>query len=212
MKNITNFINERLHITTKSHIHHYTCQPETWDELREIIVTRIYDDGFECDLNDIDVSKIKDMSYLFNASGNSIFERFNGDVSQWNVSNVTNMRWMFKGCKKFNCDISYWDVSNVKDMENMFYMCKKFNCDLSRWDVSKVTNMECMFCKCAQFNCDISRWNISNVKNIYRMFKDCKLFKQNLNRWNVSNIDYTVEAFKRCPTTPNWYNRNTCEP
>ena len=187
MKNITNFINERLHITTKSHIHHYTCQPETWDELREIIVKRIYDDGFECDLNDIDVSKIKDMSYLFNASGNSIFERFNGDVSQWNVSNVTNMRWMFKGCKKFNCD-------------------------LSRWDVSKVTNMECMFCKCAQFNCDISRWNISNVKNIYRMFKDCKLFKQNLNRWNVSNIDYTVEAFKRCPTTPNWYNRNTCEP
>ena len=30
---------------------------------------------------------------------------------------------MFYGCDKFNQNISNWDVSNVKDMLFMFYKC-----------------------------------------------------------------------------------------
>ena len=41
--------------------------------------------------------------------------KFNGDISEWNVSNVTSMAGMFKD-SKFNGDISEWDVSNVTDM------------------------------------------------------------------------------------------------
>ena len=108
MKAINTYINERLHVTTKSF---YTCQPTTKDELKEIIIQRIKEDSPECDLNDIDVSMIFDMSYLFSAnpnyqSSNEIFKDFNGDISRWNVSNVKNMGWMFWECKKFNCDIS----------------------------------------------------------------------------------------------------------
>ena len=40
---------------------------------------------------------------------------FNGDISQWNVSNVTDMSSMFYK-SAFNGDISNWDVSNVRDM------------------------------------------------------------------------------------------------
>ena len=41
---------------------------------------------------------------------------------------------------KFNGDISGWNVSNVTDMSGMFYK-SEFNGDISCWDVSSVTNM-----------------------------------------------------------------------
>ena len=46
---------------------------------------------------------------------------------------------------KFNGDISKWDVSRVTNMDNMFYQASLFNADLSKWDVSRVTNMGRMF-------------------------------------------------------------------
>ena len=50
------------------------------------------------DLNFIDTSKITDMSVLFTCIAHDF------DVSSWDVSNVTNMEFMFCGCIKFNCD------------------------------------------------------------------------------------------------------------
>ena len=46
--------------------------------------------------------------------------KFNGDISDWNVSNVKYMDSMFEE-SKFNGDISGWDVSNVENMGYMFY-------------------------------------------------------------------------------------------
>ena len=232
MKNINKYINERLHITSKQQ---YSCQPKTKDELREIIMQRIKEDGLDCDLNDIDVSKITDMSFLFNAnehwkSGNKIFKKFNGDISQWNVSNVKDMKCTFNWCEQFNCDLSEWNVSkvndmnsmfcecknfnqnlnkwnvsNVIDMESMFCFCRKFNCDLSKWNVSNVKNMELMFYNCEEFNCDISMWDVTNVMSIYGTFEKCENFNQNLDDWNIHDI-FMVDAFKNCPTKPKWYN------
>ena len=182
MKQINTYINEKLHITTKSHL--YSCQPKTKDELKEIIIQRIKDDGPDCDLNDIDVSKIDDMSHLFRCDehewGNKIFLDFNGDISMWNVSNVKNMVCMFLNCGKFNCDISKWDVSNVEYTMAMFWGCEQFNCNISKWDVS-------------------------NIKSISTMFQECKNFKQNLDRWDVSNVTEMWNTFKGCPTRPKWY-------
>ena len=118
----------------------YSYHPKTKDELKQIIEERIKNEGPECDLNDIDVSNITDMSYMFRSS------KFNGDISQWDVSNFTNMCCMFKG-SEFNSDISKWNVSNVKDMRYMFYK-SEFNGDISKWNVSKVTNMSDMFYGC----------------------------------------------------------------
>lgn len=40
---------------------------------------------------------------------------FNGDISRWNVSNVTDMSFMFI-FSNFNRDISSWNISKVEDM------------------------------------------------------------------------------------------------
>ena len=49
------------------------------------------------------------MSYMFASTP------FNGDISKWNVSHVTNMAAMFMS-SNFNKNISKWDVSNVESM------------------------------------------------------------------------------------------------
>ena len=114
MKSINNYISEKLVINRNINKIHYNYFPKTKEELQDIIEQRIKEEGNECDLNDIDVSEITDMSYLFIMQSN-----FNGDISQWDVSNVTDMQNMFAWCA-FNGDISNWDVSNVKNMYSMF--------------------------------------------------------------------------------------------
>ena len=53
---------------------------------------------------------------MFNSS------KFNGDISKWDVSNVSDMSDMFS-VSKFSSDISKWDVSKVTDADNMFWRC-----------------------------------------------------------------------------------------
>ena len=48
--------------------------------------------------------------------------KFNKDISNQDVSNITNMNNMFR-TSEFNGDISNWDISNVTDMSYMFYNC-----------------------------------------------------------------------------------------
>ena len=43
---------------------------------------------------------------------------------------------LFKGDTTFNRNISNWDVSNVTNMDGMFDSAFVFNQDLSSWDVS----------------------------------------------------------------------------
>ena len=119
MKSLSSYIQEKLIIkkSNKQSNNSYKYFPKTKEELKDIIEKRIEQEGNEVDLNDIDVSEINDMSNLFEVTD------FNGDISEWDVSNVTNMRYMFYKCKEFNQDISNWNVSNVKDATNIFGHC-----------------------------------------------------------------------------------------
>ena len=61
--------------------------------------------------------------------------KFNGNLSNWDVSNVSTMTSMFSAARSFNGDVSNWDVSNVRSMSQMFAYTNNFNGDLSGWKV-----------------------------------------------------------------------------
>ena len=85
------------------------------------------------------------------------------------LSNVTDIGWMFYGASRFNADLSSWDVSNVTNMQGLF-TSTNLDCDLSSWDVSNVTNMLNTFTRVKNFNSDLSNWDVSNVVTMERMF------------------------------------------
>jgi surface protein len=49
---------------------------------------------------------------------------------------------MFHHAKNFNGNISKWDTSRVTNMESTFNQAVAFDGDISLWDVSSVTNMK----------------------------------------------------------------------
>ncbi len=78
------------------------------DQLRQMVDN-------EEDIRFVVTSKITNFSRLFQFKGNP------SGVSRWDVSNATDMSFMFAGYFPFNLDISNWDVSNVTNMKGMFY-------------------------------------------------------------------------------------------
>ena len=195
MKNLNQYITEyiikkKLEKPIDSEGHTY-C-PKTKKELIDIIYMLL--DKDKTDFNCIDTSLITDMSNLFT---DSIFENLVFDVSEWDVSNVTNMEAMFLGCIKFDGDLSDWNVSNVETMEEMFSKCRSFTGKgLENWDVSNVKTMEAMFSHCDVFEGkSIENWDVSNVESIGYMFWCCDSLNCNLNNWNVSKVKRKTGVF-----------------
>ena len=93
-----------------------------------------------------------------------------GHISNWDVSNVTDMNKLFKDNLKFNENISDWNVSNVTNMGSMFARAESFNQPLNNWNVSNVTTMGAMFAFAESFNQPLDNWNVSNVTNMTGMF------------------------------------------
>merc|ERR1719331_270104 len=107
---------------------------------------------------------------------------------------------MFCHAESFNQDLSNWDVSRVTDMGAMFNTAKSFNQDLSKWDVSSVTNMRAMFSAAKSFNQDLSNWDVSRVVNMKSMFLEASSFQQTLcgAAW-VNSKASKIDMFKNSP-------------
>lgn len=162
--------------------------------LRQLIAAAIENHGYQCDLNHIDVSCIKDFSELFKGS------LFNGDLARWNVSNATDMSNMFAS-SLFNGDISEWNTENVTDMRAMFYK-SQFNGDVSRWDVSHVRCATVMFAN-SPFAGDVSDWDVRSMQEMSNMF-DNTPFRGDLSKWKFDNVTRCTnlmrsEAALACP-------------
>jgi surface protein len=194
MKQLKQLVSEKLLIRNKPDKVDTTFFPETTQELKNLIYNEIEKHGVECSLNHICTSKITNMSGLFNGRNNfPLLKKFNGDISLWDVSNVTNMSGMFEE-SDFDGDLSKWDVSRVQTMESMFDNSKYTgeNGDISDWDISSVRDMSFMFYENTEYKGDISYWNVSNVKNMDGMFKDSS-YDGDILMWDISK-DCSIEA------------------
>ena len=149
MKTLTKYLNERLVVfpsqvdeklvifpsqvdeklvINKYYKNPYTCNPASLEELRKIIEDRYNKLGpgtkqKPINFNDVDVSNISSFYNENNYIGifrKTKFEYI--DISDWDVSNIKDMCYMFYGCDQLKSvgDLSKWNVSNVKRIDFMF--------------------------------------------------------------------------------------------
>lgn len=153
------------------------------------------------DLTKLCVSKITNMHYMLGSNDISkgypphYLSSFNQNISNWDVSNVMDMSYMFKHAVNFNQNISNWDVSSVMDMSLMFYAAYVFNQSLNTWNVSNVTKMSGMFLACYAFNGDVESWDVSNVKMMNGLFYDATSFNQDISNWDTKNVTTMQSLF-----------------
>ena len=131
MKPLTTYITEKIKISSDDLNKSYNYHPKYVFELRELMQKLIKERGQNGDFNDIDVSGLKDMDYLFN----DIFPLFNGDISGWDVSNITSMESMFQECHTFEGKgLNNWDISNCKNFCATFKGCSSLETDnIEEW-------------------------------------------------------------------------------
>jgi len=127
-----------------------------------------------------------------------------GDITKWNVSNVTIMNSLFEDIIELEDeDLSEWDISNVIVVEKMFSGCKKYKgIGLKQWGTNlnnSITDMSFMFELCTNLDCDLSDWNVINVTTMDYMFHECSNFRGNgLETWNVNKIENMNSTFENC--------------
>ena len=155
----------------------------------------------ELDLSSWDVGSVTTFRYTFASHeevGLMSLQTLN--LNGWNVSNKCNsLRTMFQNCHLLtSIDVSNWDVSNVTDMSYMFYNCAVIkSIDVSNWNVVNVTNMHSMFNNCSSLTTlDISSWNVSNVTDMGYMFHYCfALTSLDVSNWNVGKVTTFCSMF-----------------
>ena len=133
---------------------------------------------------------------------------FNQSLNNWNVSNVTNMRWMFEDARSFNQPLNNWNVSNVKYMGAMFQGARSFNQPLNNWNVSNVRNMKRMFAGATSFNQPLNNWSVSLrfvtihsrrkypiTNRIFKSFclvESCRLTRKGIDARHAIRVDVAV--------------------
>lgn len=160
------------------------------------------------DLHNFDTGNIVNMSGMFanriNSSSLNSADTLEsiGDLSEWNVSNVTNMSFLFDTCSLISDlgNLNSWNTSNVTDMSQMFCnMDSLVNLgDLSHWNVGKVKSIRSMFIFDGHLTSigNLDNWDVSNMSDLSCAFQSTSSLSSlgDLSRWDTShfsNINYT---------------------
>mmetsp|Transcript_20526 Transcript_20526/g.51822 ORF Transcript_20526/g.51822 Transcript_20526/m.51822 type:complete len:416 (-) Transcript_20526:368-1615(-) len=128
--------------------------------------------GFNPDLSGWKTGGVETMGFMFCDCA-----KFTGvGLEHWDVSSVTFMGDMFRGCLAFDAPLDGWSTANVKDMSHMFRMTSLSHS--LNWDCSSCTDMQEMFAQCRNFNTS-TRFNFKNtgrVKSMREMFREVQAF------------------------------------
>ena len=146
------------------------------------------------DLSNFNTSKVTDMRYMF--CGCSNLEKINfGNI---NTSSVENMKALFYNCYKLtSIDLSNFNTSKVNDMSFMFYGCSNLVININ---TSSVKDINSFFYNCYKLtSIDLSNFYTSKVTDISFMFYGCSnLEKINLSNINTSSVENMRALFYNC--------------
>ncbi|GEO57573.1 BspA family leucine-rich repeat surface protein [Companilactobacillus bobalius] len=121
------------------------------------------------------------------------------DIKDWDVSRVTDMSSLFNKSKFNELDLSKWDIGKVTDMSSMFNGDSNVSQvkGIREWDTSNVENMSSMFAGVTDSDLSmVNDWNVSNVTSMYSMFGDCSnLAELDLSNWNTPKLNHTGSMF-----------------
>lgn len=145
------------------------------------------------DMDGINTSRVKYMSYMFR-SGKNLYKEIN--LASLDTSNVEDMSHMFAtaGMKTMEnllpLDLSHFNTSKVKNMESMFSNSFLPSLNIKNFDTSNVENMRSMFIDLNNVtDLDLSGWNVKKVNNIQALFvRDNKLKNLNLSGWELDSV------------------------
>lgn len=130
------------------------------------------------------------------------------NTSNWDTSNITDMRYVFYGCSKLTqLDLSNFDTSKVTEINSMFSGCSSLVSigDISNWITNKVTTMAFMFLDCSKLTqLDLSNFDTSKVVNMSSMFYGCSSLTQlDLSNFNTSSVTDISYMFYNCSALVN---------
>ena len=116
------------------------------------------------------------------------------EVIAANSSNITNMGYMFDGCKSLN-KVALFDTSSVIDMEYMFESCSSLQ-EVPLFDTSNVINMNGTFNYCRTLTI-VPLFNTSKVTDMSLMLRNCYALTT-VPLFNTSNVTNMDSMFEYC--------------
>jgi len=147
-------------------------------------------------------------------------------------SNVTDMSFLFNGCKRWNqASLDWLDLSGVTDLSYAFMNTERFTGTVG-FDTPDVTNFEGCWEQLNPssdqgVNPDLSTWDTSKARKMSRMFRGRPAFNNNsITGWDTSNVnnmdgmfmdattfnqDLTGWCVEKIPSEPSGYMANFAE-
>ena len=146
----------------------------------------------------INTTNVTDMGYMF--QGCKALTSL--DVSNFVTTKVTNMTNMFQGCKALtSLDVSNFVTTKVTSINGMFSNCKALtSLDVSGFDTTNVTDMGYIFQGCAALtSLDVSNFDTTDVTNMVCMFQNCRtLTSLDVSNFVTTNVTNMLSMFQDC--------------
>ena len=157
--------------------HTFTANKTNWERF-------FYEQNFVPDVQHLDTSNgtnFDKMFYQANLSGTL-------GIGSLNVSKGENFGECFYQSKDFNANLSNWDMSNATDVHQMFTQCALFDCNkrslkgtgLDNWNLENVTNVDRFIYQCPSFEHDMSSVRMPNIERFAKEYnEECPLRMSN---------------------------------
>lgn len=143
------------------------------------------------DFSEWDLSSVSDMSYIFKGATVDIL-----NISNWPTSNMINLSGIFsQALIKSSNESNLFVTSSATNMNEMFAQVEGLeHLNLVSLDTSNVESMKKMFYQ-TSFDQNISGWNVFRVRDMREMFKDSS-FNRNIGGWNTSSLSRADGMFQ----------------